>query len=200
MRIHNTFDISLLELYHDDKFPSQRIQLPPPIMMEGEPEYELEEIIDSRLQYGKLQYRAKWTGYPSKHDKVWYSYDDFENADIAQQQFHQQYPRKPSHKQDRRTRKRRVTGLNITNSATRTTITTFKNDATKTTDIQDRTGWIGNHRWTTNEPLIPNPTRVGRSGKERTSSPGAQPAVMDRMLRRQVPDHLSRQRSLRMVS
>ena len=46
MRIHNTFHISLLELYYDDKFPSQRAQPPPPIIIEGEPEYELEQIID----------------------------------------------------------------------------------------------------------------------------------------------------------
>jgi len=72
MRIHNTFHISLLELYHNDKFSSQREQTPPPIIIEGEPEYELEQIIDSRLHYGKLQYRAKWTGYPPEHNKVWY--------------------------------------------------------------------------------------------------------------------------------
>jgi len=49
MSIHNTFHISLLELYHDDMFSSQRAQPPPPIIIEGEPEYELEQIIDSRL-------------------------------------------------------------------------------------------------------------------------------------------------------
>jgi len=70
MRIHNTFHISLLELYHDDKFSSQRTQPSLPIIIEGEPEYELEQIIDFRLHYGKLQYRAKWTGYPPEHDKV----------------------------------------------------------------------------------------------------------------------------------
>jgi len=37
MRIHNTFHISLLELYHDDKFSSQRTQPPPPIIIEREP-------------------------------------------------------------------------------------------------------------------------------------------------------------------
>jgi len=51
MRIHNTFHISLLELYHDDKFPSQQTQPPPQIIHKGEPEYELEEIIDSRWHY-----------------------------------------------------------------------------------------------------------------------------------------------------
>jgi len=59
MRIHNTFHISLLDLYNDNKLPSQRLEPPPPIIIEGEPEYELEEIIDLRLHYNKLQYRAK---------------------------------------------------------------------------------------------------------------------------------------------
>jgi len=96
MRIHNTFHDSLLELYQDNKFSSQRAQPPPPIIIEGEPEYELEKISDSRLHYGKLQYRAKWTGYPPEDDKVWYPYENFENADMAKQRFDQEYPGKPS--------------------------------------------------------------------------------------------------------
>jgi len=31
-------------------------------MIQGEAEYKQEEIIDSRLHYNKLQYRAKWRG------------------------------------------------------------------------------------------------------------------------------------------
>jgi len=85
MRIHNTFHISLLELYQEDKLSSQRTQPPPPIIIKGEPKYKLEQIIDSRLHYGKLQYQVKWTGYPPEHDKVWYPYEDFENAGIAKQ-------------------------------------------------------------------------------------------------------------------
>ena len=100
MKIHNTFHISLLEPYNDNKFSSQRKQPPPPIIIEGEPEYELEEIIDSRLYYGKLQYRAKWTGYSPEHDKTWYPYENFENADLARKQFHQRYPNKPHPNQD----------------------------------------------------------------------------------------------------
>jgi len=88
MRIYNTFHISLLELYHDNKLSSQRAPPPPPIIIKGEAEYQLEQIIDCRQHYGKLQYRAKWTGYPPERDKVWYPYEDFENAGIAKQQFH----------------------------------------------------------------------------------------------------------------
>ena len=47
MRIHNTFHISLLEPYEDNKFPSQIQEPPPPIQIEGEDEDELDEIIDS---------------------------------------------------------------------------------------------------------------------------------------------------------
>ena len=47
--IHNTFHISLLEPYEDNKFPSEIQTPPPPIEIRGEPEYELKEIIDSCL-------------------------------------------------------------------------------------------------------------------------------------------------------
>ena len=80
MRIHNTFHISLLEPYEDNKFPSQKQEPPPSIQIEGEDKYELDEIIDSRFHYNKLQYRAKWTGYPPEHDKVWDPASNFEHA------------------------------------------------------------------------------------------------------------------------
>jgi len=70
MAIHNTFHISLLEPYEDNQFPLQIKEPPPSIQIEGEEEYELKEIIDSRLHYNKFQYRAKWKGYSPEHDKV----------------------------------------------------------------------------------------------------------------------------------
>jgi len=68
MAIHNTFHISLLEPYQDNRFSSQKQEPPPPIQIEGENEYELDQIIDSRLHYNNLQYRAKWKGYLPEHD------------------------------------------------------------------------------------------------------------------------------------
>ena len=68
--IHNTIHISLLESYKDNLQPSQGQEPPPPITIRGEQEYKYEEIIHSRVYYWKLQYRAKWTGYSPKDDKV----------------------------------------------------------------------------------------------------------------------------------
>ena len=95
MKIHLTFHILLLEPYSDNPLPSQRKEPPLPLETEGGPEYELEEIVDSRLYRGnQLQYRAKWTGYPSEHDKVWYPASNFENSSIAIERFNQSYPHK----------------------------------------------------------------------------------------------------------
>jgi len=68
---------------------------PPPIQTEGEDEYEFDEIIDSRIHYNKLQYRAKWKAYSPEHDNVWYPAGNFNNAERAVQRFHQRYTRKP---------------------------------------------------------------------------------------------------------
>ena len=81
MTIHNTFHISLLKPYEDNKFPTQIQTTDPPIEIDGEPEYELEEIIDSCLHRSNLQYRAKRTGYAPEHDKTWYPAENFKNCE-----------------------------------------------------------------------------------------------------------------------
>jgi len=81
MAIHNTFHISVLEPYQDNQFPSQIKEPPPPMQIEEVDEYELDKIINSRLHYNKLQYRAKWKGYSPEHDEVWYPAENFNNAE-----------------------------------------------------------------------------------------------------------------------
>ena len=95
MIIYNTFHVSLLEPYEDNKFSSQIQEPPPPIQIAGEDEYELDEIINSRRHCNKLQYRTKWTGYPPEHDKVWYGASNFEHVRDAIERFNYSYPQKP---------------------------------------------------------------------------------------------------------
>jgi len=95
MAIDNAFHISVLEPYRDNRFPSQIKEPPPPIQREGEDEYEQDEIIDSRLHYNQLQYRAKGKGYSPEHDKVWYPAENFNNGEHTVQRFHWSYQGKP---------------------------------------------------------------------------------------------------------
>jgi len=51
-----------LEPYYEDNYG--RNQKPPPIILNNEEEYEVEQILDKRTRYGKTQYLIKWKGYP----------------------------------------------------------------------------------------------------------------------------------------
>jgi hypothetical protein len=50
MKIHDVFHVSLLEPYRPSEIPGRVPPLPPPILLASsdEPEYEVEEILDSR--------------------------------------------------------------------------------------------------------------------------------------------------------
>jgi len=194
MRIHNTFHISLLELYNDNKLPSQRSEPPPPIIIEGEPEYELEEIVDSRLHYNRLQYRAKWTGYSPEHNKTWYPAENFENADLAKRNFHSRYPRKPHRDQTRGTGERRHARLRISDTET------GRSPSTPTKDTNPA-GKLGNHgRLAGNDadkPAIPLTYSLGRSG---TKAKGTRYTPLDGVLQRQLLGARRRESGTGMVS
>ena len=68
MKIHNVFHVSLLEscnLSRDGKAPLAF----PLIIIDGEENFEIEEIFNSRNHYGKLQYLIKWLGYPDSDNQ-----------------------------------------------------------------------------------------------------------------------------------
>ncbi|CAJ0932965.1 unnamed protein product, partial [Ranitomeya imitator] len=59
--IHNVFHRSLLRRYVAPVVPS--VDPPAPVLVEGELEYVVEKILDSRISRRKLQYLVKWKGY-----------------------------------------------------------------------------------------------------------------------------------------
>ena len=63
IRIHPIIHVSELEPYYKDNFKRKK-EPPPPIIVNDEEEYEVEEILDKRKHYGKIQYLIKWKGYP----------------------------------------------------------------------------------------------------------------------------------------
>lgn len=94
MKIHPVFHSSLLRLDQNDPLPNQIPEPPPPVIVEGENEWNVEEILDSRYYYGRLQYKAQWTDHAP--DSTWYNADGFENAKELVDAYHARYPNKPA--------------------------------------------------------------------------------------------------------
>ncbi|WP_206734027.1 chromo domain-containing protein, partial [Stenotrophomonas sp. MA5] len=63
MKIYPIFSPDKLRKAPDDPLPGQIQEPKDPIIINEQPEWEVERIIASRLHYRKLQYRAKWTGF-----------------------------------------------------------------------------------------------------------------------------------------
>ena len=67
MKIYHCFDVSHLSLACKDHYAGQDLPTPPPIVVDGEEEYKVEEILKSgykgRGRHSKLHYKIKWVGY-----------------------------------------------------------------------------------------------------------------------------------------
>ena len=78
-QIHPIFHASLLLPYHETKAYGPNYPLPPPDLIEGEEEYEVEAIIAHR-KWGKgYLYLIKWVGYPSS-ENTWQNTDSLKGA------------------------------------------------------------------------------------------------------------------------
>jgi hypothetical protein len=95
MKIHDTFHTSLLRSAPNDPLTGQIQPPPPPIVVEDEEEeYEVDDILDSRYHYSKLQYKVAWTGHPP--DRAWYSAENFQDhSKEILDDYHRRYPTKP---------------------------------------------------------------------------------------------------------
>ena len=92
-RIHDVFHASLLTPYHETEAHGVNHLEPPPNVIEGEEEYEVEKILDLRRigRNKKLHYLIQWKGYSEAHD-TWEPEDNVEHAQESIKQFHQQHP------------------------------------------------------------------------------------------------------------
>jgi reverse transcriptase-like protein/integrase-like protein/chromodomain-containing protein len=94
MRIHPVFHVSLLEKVKENQFTSKEQPGPPPMIIEGEEEYLVKEILDSRMVGRNLQYLVDWEGYPPS-ERCWVAARDV-HAPECVTEFHRRYPSKPS--------------------------------------------------------------------------------------------------------
>jgi Chromo (CHRromatin Organisation MOdifier) domain len=91
-KIHNIFHVSLLTPYKEMEEHGPNFAEPPPELIEEQEEYEVEQVLASRLygRWKKLQYLIRWKGYSHAHDS-WVSADDVHAPDLVQA-FHRGNP------------------------------------------------------------------------------------------------------------
>ncbi|MBW0578438.1 hypothetical protein O181_118153 [Austropuccinia psidii MF-1] len=61
--IHPVYHISLLEPFKTSTIPNWHQEPPPPIIIEEEEQWEVSQILDSKLKRRKLWYLVEWKGF-----------------------------------------------------------------------------------------------------------------------------------------
>jgi hypothetical protein len=94
IRIHPVLSLTRVKPYHTPILPGQTVPPPPPVEIEGEKEYVVDEVRDSRLRQGNLEYLVKWRGY-GEEENTWEPASNLVHADHAVKDFHRHHPSVP---------------------------------------------------------------------------------------------------------
>ena len=93
LTIHPVFHVSLLLPHQQSSLPNHHPPEPAPLDVDGEEEYEVEEVLDSR-RYGrwkKLQCLVHWKGWGHEHDS-WEAAENLVHAPNAVTKFYRKFP------------------------------------------------------------------------------------------------------------
>jgi hypothetical protein len=97
--VHPVFHVSMLEPAPPNTIPNRIQSPPPPVEIDGEPEFEISEILDSKLDNRrrcKLLYLVKWAGYEGTDEETsWILATELGHASEIVADFHLAYPDKP---------------------------------------------------------------------------------------------------------
>jgi glycosylphosphatidylinositol phospholipase D len=91
MKNHRVFPVSLLSPATSDPLPGQIEPPPLPVIVQGEEEWKVQEILDSRKRQNQIQYLVKWKGF----DAPTWEPEDYLQDVQAVDLFHSLYPEKP---------------------------------------------------------------------------------------------------------
>ena len=89
----------MLEPSTPNEFPNRIETPPPPVIINGEMEFEISEILDSKIdkcRKCRLQYLVKWSGYAGTNEETsWIPTSELEHAMESMADFHLTNPDKP---------------------------------------------------------------------------------------------------------
>jgi Chromo (CHRromatin Organisation MOdifier) domain len=93
-KIHNSFHTTLLHPHKATELYGETFTEPPPDLIAGQEEWEVENVLASRRQgcWKKLQYLIRWKGFSKVHNS-WEPPENLENAHKAIKDFHQTHPK-----------------------------------------------------------------------------------------------------------
>jgi len=92
--LHPVFNVVKLSATPENLIPGRKLQaLPPPIIVDGEPEWEVEEILDSRWHWRRFQFLIKWKDFSREHNS-WEVASDIKTLDLVTE-YYQKHPATP---------------------------------------------------------------------------------------------------------
>jgi len=95
-QLHPVFNVVKLSTAPDNPIPGRKPQaLPPPIVVDGEPEWEVEEVLDSRWHRRRFQFLIKWKGFSREHNS-WEAASNIKAPDLITE-YYQRHPAAPRH-------------------------------------------------------------------------------------------------------
>ena len=97
--VHPVYHVSQLESSTPNTIPNRVQPPPPPVTVDGELEYEISEILDSKIDRRracKLLYLVRWAGYEGTDEETsWLPATELGHASEFVSDFHAAYPSKP---------------------------------------------------------------------------------------------------------
>ncbi|MBW0546414.1 hypothetical protein O181_086129 [Austropuccinia psidii MF-1] len=90
------FHVSLLEPVKQSSIPNLNQLPPPPALVEEQEEWEVAQVLDSKLKGGKLWYPVEWKGFSEDPERTtWEPASSLTNSPDLFKDFHSLYPDKP---------------------------------------------------------------------------------------------------------
>jgi len=95
-QLHPVFNVVKLSAAPKDPILGRKLQaLPPPIVVDGEEEWEVEEILNSRWHRRRFQFLVKWKGFSREHN-LWEVASDVKAPDLVAE-YYWKHPAAPRH-------------------------------------------------------------------------------------------------------